>query len=658
MFAPHLSALVFCEPARLLTRVEKITLLSLHLAGLGVCWQWLRQPLVLAPLTLAALLILPSWVYRSRRRWTIETLAPLFFLYTILAARFVYIRILGGAVPGYFDYITPDLRSTLLRIEPWFICALIYTVALQIRLLAPRYGLRFLIVGFLVVTFGWASILYVGHRTHGVTATDPYAYVQMGIDLATRGTPLHRFTLFPSIASLDVAWSPIVHTGYHIPINANGDAPSVWPPGGSIAMAVAYRIAGDAGLYLVNPIASLLLLVATGWLAWELFADGKYRAWIAVLSIALLATSHTLFDWATVPMVDAQAALFSVLAIGWALRWARQPRVMWAILSGWALGAAYWVRHTQLLLVLAIGVLLWINRAPRALRARALIAAGLSALGVALPDLCYHHLVFGNWLTPESRELDLFSLASMGTTLERIGGDLLAAREFGWLIPFFVYGAYRLTRDKRIEFIGLAVWILVLLGFHLLYPALRLRDLLPEFPPLVIITALGIVALIAEVWRNVATWRAGLAAASLVVTLFVLVIRVWNVLPIAWGEPQRSFGYLTFEQRAAFEQLASLTPPRAVIGSTLNSGAIERYAQRETFLPALWSAREQDIFFEAMFREGRAVYLLDDSAEMTTLRHQLAERYTLRRVGVLNIPLWGISPGDTSSALWQIIVSR
>lgn len=658
MIAPHLATLVFHDDVRALTRHQIALTFALHLAGLSATAYLLLVPIWLAPFILLLLSSVPMFLRRLRGGLAIQTLAPFFFLYAIIAARFVFIRILGGTVPGYFDYHAPDLRSTIFRLEPWFICALIYTLALQIRFLAPQCWSRFLIAGFLAATFGWASMLYVGHRTHGVTGTDPYAYAQMGIDLARRGTPLHRFTLFPRIASLDVAWSPIVHTGYHIPINANGDAPSVWSPGGSLAMAVAYRIAGEAGLYLVNPIASLLLLVATGWLAWELFADWKYRAWIAVLSIAILATSHTLFDWATVPMVDAQAALFSVLAIGLALRFARQPRWVWAMWSGLALGAAYFVRHTQLLIVPAMCVWLWMNRAPSGLRMRALIVAGLASLLVALPDLWYHHVVFGHWLIPESRELDLFSIASIGTTLERVGIDLLAAREFGWLVPFVVYGAYRLARNQRIEFIGLAVWILVLLGFHLLYPALRLRDLLPEFPPLVIITAFGIVVLIAELWRNVSNWRAGLAAAGLIVTFFVLLIRVWNVLPIAWGEPQRSFGYLALEQRAAFEQLASLTPPRAVIGSTLNSGAIELYAQREIFLPTLWSAREQDIFFEAMFREGRSVYLLDDSAEMTRLRHQLAERYTLRQVGVLNIPLWGIVPGDTSSALWQIIGSR
>ncbi|MCX7840575.1 MAG: hypothetical protein N2559_14145, partial [Anaerolineae bacterium] len=567
----------------------------------------------------------------------------------------VFIRVMGGNLPGYFDYNAPDLRSTVFRLGPLFVCALIYTVALQIRLLAPRRWLHLLVVVFITVTFGWASLLYVGHRTHGVTGTDPYAYAQMGIDLATRGTPLHRFTLFPNIASLDVTWSPIVHIGYHIPINADGDAPSVWPPGASLAMAVAYRIAGEVGLYLVNPIASLLLLVATGWFAGELFADVKHRAWIVALSIAILATSHTLFDWATVPMADSQAALFSVLAMGLAMRFARQPRLAWAMLSGLALGAAYFVRHTQLLIVPAMCVLFWMNSAPRGLRVRALVAAGLAALVVALPDLWYHHIIFGHYLIPESRELDLFSIASLAKTLGAFITDLLAAREFGWLVPFIVYGAYRLARDQRIAFIALAVWVLVLFGFHWLYPALRLRDLLPQFPPLVIVSAWGIVAFVTRLWRDVTSWRAWLAATGLIVTFFVLLIRVWNVIPIPFGEPQRSFGYLTFEQRAAFEHLAALTPPRAVIGSTLNSGAIELYARRETFLPTLWSAREQDIFFEAMFREGRAIYFLDDSAAMTTLRHQLAERYTLRQISALDVPLWGSLPGDTSSALWEIV---
>jgi len=503
MIAPHLAALTFRDDARALARGEIVLTLALHLAGLLAAAYLIQIPIWVAPLALMLLLISPAFLYRARGVLALPTLAPLFFLYAIIAARFVYIRVLGGNVPGYFDYNAPDLRATFFRLEPWLVCVLIYTLAIQIRWLAHQAWSRILASGLIGLTFTWASLLYIGQRTNGVTGTDPYAYAQMGIDLATRGTPLHRFTLFPSVASLGVTWSPIVHTGYHIPINANGDAPSVWPIGGSFAMALAYRIAGEAGLYLVNPIASLLLLVATGWLAWELFADSKYRAWIVALSIAILATSHTLFDWATVPMVDAQAALFSILAIWFALLARRNHTVLFPLLAGGALGAAYFVRHTQMLLAPAMLVLLGWNDAPRRARVRAVMLAGLAALFVALPDLWYHHVVFGNWLTPESTELNLFSIASVGDTIAGLNANLLAAREFGWLVPFIVYGAYRLARDKRVEFVALAIWVLVLLGFHLLYPALRPRDLLSEFPPLVVVIAYGIVALMAGLWHEV-----------------------------------------------------------------------------------------------------------------------------------------------------------
>ncbi|MEW5720287.1 MAG: glycosyltransferase family 39 protein, partial [Chloroflexota bacterium] len=640
----HLAALTFNDARNTFSLRVIAATLALHLIGLAAAAYLLQLPTWFALPALTLVSIVPALMRRARGRFALDTLAPLFFLYAIIAARFVYIRVFGGDVPGYFDYNAPDLRSSLFRLEPWTICAFIYTLAIQVRYLADRAWQRISHMGALVLAltaFVWAGALYIGQRTHGVTGTDPYAYAQMGVDLALRGTPLHRFTLFESVAPLNIAWSPIVHLGYHIPINASGDAPTVWPIGGSFAFAVAYRLAGEPGLYLVNPLASLLLLVAIGWLAWELFRDSRDRAWLAALSIAILATSHTLFDWATVPMVDAQAALFSVLAIGLAMRFARQPRLVFATMCGLALGAAYFVRHTQLLIVPAICVLLWMNRAPRGLRVRALVIAGVAALLVALPDLWYHQVVFGGWLTPESRELNLFSLAAIAETAIAFNTGLLAAREFGWLLPFLLYGTYRLARAQRVEFVALALWALVLIGFHLLYPALRLRDLLPEFPPLAIVAAYGVVALLRALWRRFvisSEARNLIAAAGFIATLFLLLMRVWNVLPIPFGAPQYSYGYLTAAQRAAFDQLAALTPPNAVIGASLNTGALDLYARRATFIPDAWSPQEQGIFLATMMREGKPIFLLDDSAGMTIARHQLEARYTLRLVAALDVP--------------------
>jgi len=658
----HLAALTFSDDAaRSLAPIPMAALLALHLLGLAAVWRYYEQPVWLALPALALLLVVPTLLSRSRGGLAIETLAPLFFLYAILAARFVFVRGLNGTVLGYFDYNAPDWRSTLFRIEPWAVCASFYALAIQARYLAQRAWTR-VVVGAaalcVLAAFAWAGALYIGQRTRGVTGSDPYAYVQMGVDLATRGTPLHRFTLFPSIASLGITWSPVVHTGYHVPIDASGDAPTVWPIGGSVALALAYRWMGEEGLYLVNPLTSLLALAAAGWLAWELSCNQamERRAWIAALGVAILATSHTLFDWATVPMVDSQAALFSTLAIGLALLFARQPRWGWAFLSGVALGAAYFVRHTQVLMTPAIFTLLWGAQPtlPHGARGRALFCAGLGALVAALPDLWYHQVVFGGIFNTESTELSLFSIASIGPTISGLGANGFAAREFGWLLPFLLYGAYRLARERRAAFAALVLWVLVLLAFHLLYPALRLRDLLPEFPPLVAVIAYGIVAFVAGRWKDKPDGQRFAAACGLIVTLFLLLIRGWNILPLGWGAPQPSFGCVTRAQRAAFDQIAALTPPRAVIGSSLNTGPIDLYAGRGTFLPMLWTSSERVAFIAEMFREGRAVFLLDDSAETTAVRRDLEKGYSLRQVAALDVPLFGVVDG-TPGALWQVI---
>ncbi len=627
-------------------------MLALHLLGLAAFWRIEQQPIWLVLPTLALWLFIPLVLYRSRGALAVETLAPLFFLYAMVAARFVFVRGFHGSVPGYFDYNAPNWRSTLFRLEPWAVVAFLYALAIQARYLARRAWVRVMTGAAMMLAlaaFAWAGVVYVGQRTHGVTGSDPYAYVQMAVDLATRGTPLHRFSLFPSVASLGIAWSPIVHTGYHVPIDARGDAPTVWSFGGSLAFALVYRLIGEQGLYLVNPLMSLLALAATGWLAWELFRDRAGRAWVVALSIAILATSHTLFDWATVPMVDAQAALFSTLAIGLALRYWRQPHWLLPILSGVAFGMAYFVRHTQLLLAPALVVVFWTSQS----RWRALLLSAVAALLVALPDLWYHQAVFGGVFHPESTELNLFSLASVGTTTSALGGVLFAAREFGWLAPFLIYGAYRLAREQRVMFLALASWVIVLVAFHLPYPALRLRDLLPEFPPLVVVTSYGVAAFVAALWNRRRNWQRLAAAGGWIVTLFLLLIRVWEVLPQAWSQPQPSFGYVTAAQRASFDQIAALTPPTAVVGSSLNTGPIDLYARRAAFHPAMWTPDERVAFIAEMFRENRAVYLLDDSVETSAVRRQLASRYAVRLVAVLDVPLFGAVDG-APGALWEI----
>jgi hypothetical protein len=117
--------------------------------------------------------------------------------------------------------------------------------------------------------------------------------------------------------------------------------------------------------------------------------------------------------------------------------------------------------------------------------------------------------------------------------------------------------------------------------------------------------------------------------------------------------PKVTFGYVTEAQRGSFSQIAMLTPAGAVIGSSMNDGPIDLYAGRATFRPGAWSSQERLLFMQTMQQMSRPVYLLDDGEETSQARRELAARYTLRRVAVLDVPLFGPVDG-TPGVLWQI----
>ncbi len=118
-----------------------------------------------------------------------------------------------------------------------------------------------------------------------------------------------------------------------------------------------------------------------------------------------------------------------------------------------------------------------------------------------------------------------------------------------------------------------------------------------------------------------------------------------------------TFGYVTATQRAAFDQIGALTPRDAVIGSTMNDGAIDLYTRRATFRPGDWSADELQKFIDAMRGVNRRVYLLDDGAETSAARRALAKSYSLRQITALDVPLFGVVDG-TPGALYEIVAER
>ena len=142
--------------------------------------------------------------------------------------------------------------TSLFYVDGVVLAAVAYVLLCHLGVLAAALANRAILwrwaaVALLAATLAWAGVVYLGKRTHGATASDPYAYAQMGVDLAERGTFLHRLSLFEEVMPLDIAWAPLQPVGYHIPRNELGDCPSVWATGASVLLAAGLPAPGRDG---------------------------------------------------------------------------------------------------------------------------------------------------------------------------------------------------------------------------------------------------------------------------------------------------------------------------------------------------------------------------------------------------------------------------
>jgi len=647
-------------------------LLASHLLGLmllaiqlGRSYPWM---IGLFLLLLSPQLMLSLW--NRRRILHLEALTPLWFAYLAALARRICTKVLSRPLPLYDRFAYPEPVSSVLNIEAVLLASIVYVVLCQGYLLALRQRREkkyatFVGVTLLILVFLWAGAVYFTHRTRGVTANDPYAYAQMAVDIADHGDPTHRFPLFPRISNLGISWWPVVHYGYQVrvpPLQGDGRSATDWPPGWPAILSIGYLLLGEQGLYLVNPVIGLLCLLALFALVGELLHDRPWeeRLLAGAFSAFCLTTSYEHIDRLVVPMADASAQLFTVLTVLLILRGMRGSHRPYALLAGVCFGGAYCIRHTQLALGLcAVVALLYLGRDTLTTRERWEFAGlfGLASLVVAVPDLLYHQRVFGHFLTPESTELDLFSLSHVPVTARLMWQRALSGNEFGYLIPFAAHGAYRMYVTRRGYFLVLLTAVLGVLAVHLPYEALRLRDLLSLFPLVLALVGYGV----ADLWRRIPLYRGkvsyrrhSLGVLILLALLLLPSLRTWHILSRPWGTYRASFGYVTAEERQGFDALAVHAVEPCVVGSSLNSGPVDLYAGRQAFRPAFWTTEEFEIFLQQMFREGTNVYLLHDGEALGPTLEYAEAHYRVISRAQLTVPVFG-DPERISSMLYQIL---
>ncbi|MDW8351451.1 MAG: hypothetical protein RML99_06030 [Anaerolineae bacterium] len=671
--------------------------LTAHGLGLAIVCANLGLSLWLAPALLALLpapliiaLIAPNRAQpRAGRLWMLSSLSPLMITYLTAWLSFSGVR-LEGALNGV---LSPLLSLIVMSALSFVIGGRWAAQALEIG----DEGFARRSAGLLVAaSLGWSAWTAMVLHTHGVTGSDPYAYAQMGVDLVTRGTVFHAFPLAQLTYALDIPSHPIVHVGYRIPDGERYEATTVWPPGYAVFTGLAYALAGERGLYLVTPLLNLIALGAMAWFA-RCVSGSVYQSSplgqhaprqecsepfaVAALTVFFGATSYQQVEWQMMPMADIAAQLFSILALTLALRAGSSLRM--AVLSGLALGIAFDIRYTQVLMAPAIALALmgsttnvapemaWKDRLrPYVLR---LASCAIAAWVAASPVLIYHTVAFGGPFHVGSEELSNFSLARLPETLGRTLSELNHYREFGWLTPLILIGGAAMWRRSRYALAVLAAYVGVLFLFHIAYAYLRLRDILFLFPVLHLLAAIGAV----ELWRTAWAWaeRASdchrrpftplllrtlkhVTVIGVICALsFLFVLRAMETLALPVTRGFGGFGYLVREQRLSFERLRRMTPEHAVIGCSLNSGAVDLHAGRMAFRPAGWTPDELTRFVDALHATGRPVFLLDDGAELRAALATLRARYALREVGYLDVPYYEAVGGGSQNrraALFEI----
>jgi hypothetical protein len=692
----HVEALLGRRCQTPLTRVQTGLLAGLHGAGLAGLYLLGGHSGLWAIPSLLALALL-SWLPRPRHL-RLETLAPLLPAYLSAAANALFVHRLQIDVRDY-RFVLPDPWSPWFSVEALVAAGLAYTLWIQARALLldrlPKQRRQASLRGWMLesglplalglLTVLWLLAVVVVHRTHGVTASDPYAYTQMAIDLAERGTPQHSFPIAALARALKLPTWPTVHIGYHPP-GPDCRAPTMWSIGWPLLLAPIYQLGGLNAVYWAAPVMGLLALLATALLVDEALRGltRDVRWGVSALCCALIATSPEGSERLLVPMADAAAQLFTVLTLWLVLRGGRArtngTAVLNGALAGACFGAAYWVRHPLLPLgAAALAATLYSalraqvsqsaavqaqghetrsreeqsRNTRRALRDMisqpagvwpwaTLIAFALTALLVALPDLAFHKRVYGGWLTSESSEWFLISTRNVGQTLSGVlQQGLLRPKETGYLAPLVLYGAWLLGRLHRRAAVILGTAFVSVFAFHLLYEALRPRDLIAVLPLLYLCAAYGWV----NAWRRLRERRTTGAAVLLVCLSVLLFARSYDVLALPWRSDVTTFGHVNATQAAAFERLGELTPENAVIGSMLNSGAIELHAGRTAIHPAPWTDEELYTWTDALLAQGRPFYLLDDGEEMPPLLERMEPRYRLQLAATLGLPYFALGGG-------------
>lgn len=333
-----------------------------------------------------------------------------------------------------------------------------------------------------------AYAAWVGVHTSPVAAGSDSAGYLLSAKLLTEGrlaTPLRTLPDFPPAKAWEYTPLGMIHSP-----RMDGLVPT-YPIGLPLCYAVASTLAGwTLGPILVATLMACGAVAGTYLVAREL----QVRRDFAALSAAALAVCPLVFFTTLQPMSDTSSACWNAAAVWCALRARRTGSGRWSAAAGAALAVTVLIRPANLLMLPVLVVLI--------ARPRLLAAAFAGGLPGAVFLGWYHHALYGSVL-----------VTGYGSVWGMFGTEHAAPSLHKYLVwvPAFLplsvlavaLGPWLPWRARGREVGALLLWVVAYGGFYAFYPPTHehrwyLRFILPMFPGLLALAALGLEGVLAR----------------------------------------------------------------------------------------------------------------------------------------------------------------
>jgi len=439
-------------------------------------------------------------------------------------------------------------------------------------------------------------------------SADAYGYVSQAYGWSDGSLPRPQGVPLNAVSwpNADAVQAPL---GYR-PGPAPHTIVPTYAPGLPLLMAMALRLTGACGPYLVVPVFGALLIIATYLLGRR--AGGRS---VGIVAAAFILSSPIVLYQSEWPMSDVPVAALWTAALVAALT----PSPVGALLSGGAAAVGVLVRP-NLLALAAVPLITLAVSSPRGARARRVTLFAVPILAVAAVIAVLNAAWYGRaWSSGYGEAHELYSLQSALPNLGRYSTWLWESQSPAILLallPLFPVVRRGLhARALAVACAMIAATVLSYVFYFVFESWTYVRFLLPAFGSLAVLMAAGLVGVarrIREPWREV-------------MVAVVMTVVVWHTS--SYAAAHDVFGAIRKQEHRYVDAAAFVArdlPGNAVVFAMQHSGAVRFYAGRLTLRYDLLPANSLDAVRADLERRGLHPYLLVDDWEIPYVQRQFA----------------------------------